>query len=230
MQAAETPGGARRKRSTTGRRADAERNRGRIVNAARALYARDGLSISMAAVAREAGVGKATLSRHFTTPQELIGAVFADRMDAYVQATTEALADEDPWHGFVRYISTVCEMQARDRGFADVLSLTFPAAESLEQCRTQAYHGFLQIIARAKASGHLRSDFESEDLVLVLMANAGVISATARDAPDSWRRLVGQLLRGFATADAPIPPLPAAPSSADLARAMARYARPTPRG
>jgi AcrR family transcriptional regulator len=219
MQAAET-------RSTTGRRADAERNRERIVDAARVLYARDGLNISMAAVAREAGVGKATLARHFTTPQELIGAVFADRMDAYVNATTEALADADPWHGFVRYISTVCEMQARDRGFADVLSLTFPAAENLEQCRTQAYHGFLQIIARAKASGHLRSDFESEDLVLLLMANAGVISATARDAPGSWRRLVGQMLRGFATPDAPLPPLPAAPSSAHLARAMARYARP----
>jgi AcrR family transcriptional regulator len=207
-------------------RADAERNRARIVNAARTLYARDGLDISMAAVAREAGVGKATLSRHFTTPQQLIDAVFADRMDAYVQATADALANDNAWQGFVQYVLAVCEMQAADRGFADVLSLTFPAAEKLEERRTHAYHGFLQIIARAKASGHLRMDFESEDLVLLLIANAGVISATAKDAPDSWRRLVGQMLRGYATPDAPIPPLPAAPPSGDLARAMARYAHP----
>ena len=229
MKAADTPGGPRRKRSPTGRRADAERNRERIMNAARALYAREGLNISMAAVAREAGVGKATLSRHFTSPQQLIDAVFADRMDAYVRATAEALADGDPWDGFVRYITAVCEMQAGDRGFADVLRLTFPAAENLEERRAEAYQGFLQIIARAKASGHLRSDFQSEDLILLLMANAGVISATATEAPDSWRRLVGQMLRGYATPDAPTPPMPAAPSSDDLSRAMARYAHPTPR-
>jgi AcrR family transcriptional regulator len=207
-------------------RADAERNRARIVNAARTLYAREGLRISMAAVAREAGVGKATLARHFTTPQELIDAVFADRMDAYIRAADEALADEDPWRGFLQFIWAVCEMQAQDRGFADVLTLTFPSAENLEERRLEAHHGFLQLIAGAKASGHLRSEFESEDLVLLLMANAGVISATANDAPDSWRRLVAQVLRSYAAPDAPMAPMPPAPSSDDLYRAMARTSRP----
>src|ERR1700761_2645435 len=106
-------------------RADAERNRERILKAARRLYATDGISISMASVAREAGVGKATLSRHFTTRENLIDAVFADRMDCYAAATTEALADSDPWRGFSRYIESVCAMQAADRGFATVLTMTF---------------------------------------------------------------------------------------------------------
>lgn len=176
----------------------------------------------MSAVAREAGVGKATLSRHFATPQRLIDAVFADRMDAYVKATATALADDDPWRAFVQFVLAVCEMQARDRGFADVLRLTFPAAESLEVRRAQAYRAFLQIIARAKAAGHLRADFEQQDLVLLLMANAGVVSATSRDAPESWRRLVGLALRGYAAPDAPLPPVPAAPSSRELHRAMVR--------
>ncbi|MGH9268493.1 MAG: TetR/AcrR family transcriptional regulator [Acidimicrobiales bacterium] len=206
-------------------RADAERNRARIVNAARALFAREGLTVSMAAVAREAGVGKATLARHFTSPQELLVAVFADRMDAYIRAAAEALADKDPWRGFEQFIWAVCEMQAQDRGFADVLTLTFPSAENLEERRLAAHDGFVQLIARAKASGHLRSDFESEDLVLLLMANAGVISATANDAPESWRRFVAQVLRSYATPDAPMPPLPPAPSSDDLYRAMARASR-----
>ncbi|WP_415854285.1 TetR/AcrR family transcriptional regulator [Sinomonas sp. G460-2] len=209
-------------RPGAGMRADAERNRERILAAARKLYAREGLSISMAAVAREAGVGKATLFRHFTTHQDLIDAVFADRMDAYVRATEEALADDDPWLGFLRYITEVCAMQAEDRGFADVLTLTFSTAEALEERRTRAYHGFLAIIERARSTGHLQPDFASEDLILVLMANAGVISATGGDAPESWRRLIGHLLRGFATHGAPVPPMPPAPSSASLYRAMAR--------
>src|SRR5437868_6051311 len=124
MNVAETPASPRRKEPVRGMRADAERNRARIVDAARTLYAREGLTISMAAVARQAGVGKATLGRHFTSPQELIDAVFADRMDAYVDAAREALADDDPWDGFVQFIWAVCQMQAQDRGFADVLTLT----------------------------------------------------------------------------------------------------------
>lgn len=118
-------------------------------------------------VAREAGVGKATLFRHFTTPQQLVDAVFAYRMNACVQATAEALAGR----------------------FADVL--TFPAAEALEELRTEAYHGCLQIIDRAKGTGHLQADFEAEDLILLLTANAGVISATANEAPELPVRLVG---------------------------------------
>jgi AcrR family transcriptional regulator len=53
---------------------------------------------------QRAGVGKATLSRRFATRDELINAVFADRMDGYATAITEALADPDPWHGFTRYM------------------------------------------------------------------------------------------------------------------------------
>jgi AcrR family transcriptional regulator len=207
-------------------RADAERNRERIMQAARRLYATEGLGASMASVAREAGVGKATLSRRFATREELITVVFADRMDAYAAATTEALADPDPWHGFTHYIEAICAMQAADRGFADVLTMTFPAAKELEARRTEAYHGFLEIIARAKATGHLRADFVSEDLVVLLMANAGVITATGDDAPDSWRRLVGQMLRAFASPGAPLPPMPEAPASPALYRAMIRLARP----
>jgi len=213
--------GSRPARSA-GLRSDAERNRRRIVEAARQLYATGGLGISMAAVAREAGVGKATLSRHFAEPGELIDAVFADRMATYAEVTERALAHPDPWKGFVDYIWRVCEMQADDRGFADLLTITFPAC-GLEADRTRSYTGFLELIKRAKRSGMLRSDFRPQDLVVLLMANAGVVTATGDDAPRSWRRLVGQMLRSYAAPDAPLPPLPAAPSSADLSAAMTRH-------
>ncbi|MBA2947968.1 TetR/AcrR family transcriptional regulator [Streptomyces himalayensis] len=114
----ETPG----RTPETGLRADAERNGDRILAAARHLFATEGLGVSMASVAREAGVGKATLSRRFATRDDLVNAVFADRMDAYAAAVTDALANPDPWHGFTGYIHAVRAMQAADRGFADVLS------------------------------------------------------------------------------------------------------------
>ncbi|MER7193818.1 TetR/AcrR family transcriptional regulator [Streptomyces flaveolus] len=209
-----------------GLRADAERNRDRILAAARRLYAREGLGVSMAAVAREAGVGKATLSRRFATREELINAVFADRMDAYATAVTKALADPDPWHGFTGYVHDVCAMQAADRGFADVLTMTFPAAKALEKRRVEAYRAFTDLIERAQATGHLREDFDDRDLPILLMANAGVINAAGDAAPDAWQRLVAHMLRSYAAPDAPLPPLPDTPPPTALYRAMVRLGRP----
>ncbi|MGC4938516.1 TetR/AcrR family transcriptional regulator [Kribbella sp. DT2] len=208
-----------------GLRADAERNRDRILAAARRLYAREGLGISMASVAREAGVGKATLARRFATREELVTAVFADRMDGYAAAVAEALADADPWHGFTSYIENVCAMQAADRGFADVLTMTFPAARALESRRDEAYHGLVELISRAKAVGRLRDDFTSEDVVILLMANAGVVAATADAAPDAWRRLVGQMLRAYAAPGGELSALADAPAPSALYRAMIRAGR-----
>lgn len=201
-------------------RSDAERNRDLIVHAARQVYAGEGLGASMAAVARRAGVGIATLFRRFPTRAHLVDAAFADSMEACADAMEAALADPDPWHGFTSFIEHICEMQAVDRGFADLLTMAFPAAEALEAKRAEAYRGFNELIARAQAAGRLRADFGADDLVVLLMANAGVLAATHDAAPDAWRRLVAYMLQAFAVQDGqPLPPLP---SPDTLHQAMAR--------
>ncbi|MFF4835487.1 TetR/AcrR family transcriptional regulator [Streptomyces sp. NPDC001315] len=201
-------------------RSDAERNRGRILAAARRVFARDGLGASMASVAREAGVGIATIFRHFPTKEGLVAAVFADRMDAYADAVVVALEDPDPWHGFTVYIETACAMQAADQGFADVLTTNFPTAKAMEERRNEAIAGMVRLIDRAKATGRLREDFDTSDLVLLHMANAGVVSACGDSAPDAWRRVVAlfiQSLEGPARG-----PLPASPDHDALHKAMRR--------
>ncbi|HEY9408196.1 MAG TPA: helix-turn-helix domain-containing protein [Jiangellaceae bacterium] len=225
MTSSQPPERRSRGSSESGLRSDAERNRTRIVAAAREVFADEGLDVPMTAIARRAQVGIATLYRRFPTREDLVAAVFTDRMEAYAAAITTALADADPWHGFTTYVETVCAMQAGDRGFADVLTLSFPTAGALEATRDEAYRGFTELIARAKDIGRLRADFSAEDLVIVLMANAGVVAATGNDAPDAWRRLVAYLLQAFGTTEAH--PLPPAPPPKALYRAMVRLGTST---
>src|SRR4051812_20146103 len=103
-------------------RADAARNRTAIVEAARAVFAEQGLEAPLDEIAKRAGTGNATLYRRFPTRGDLIAAVFADRMTEHLDAVTTARADPDPWHGFTSYIHAVTAMQARDRGIADLVT------------------------------------------------------------------------------------------------------------
>nr|WP_206439624.1 TetR/AcrR family transcriptional regulator [Streptomyces scabichelini] len=176
------------------------------IAAARTVFARDGLGASMASVAREAGVGIATMFRRFPSKDELVDAVFFDRMDAFANAVSAGLDDPDPWRGFVGYIETACAMQAADYGFADLLAMTFPTAKAVERRRKEAYEGMVELIGRAKATGRLREDFDPSDLVLIHMANAGVVNATGDATPDAWRRVVALLIQSLkAPSHGPLP-------------------------
>ena len=201
-------------------RSDAQRNRTRIVVAAHEVFAEQGLEAPMTEVARRAGVGIATLFRRFPTKDDLITATFAGTMTDYACAIDAAVADPDPWQGFCRYVARVCAMQARDRGFTDVLTRTFPNDKSFEADRDRAFRAFAGLIQRAKAAGKLRPDFVPEDLVMLLMANAGVISATSDAAPETSPRLVAYFLQACA-ADA-ARPLPAPPTQRGMHRALRR--------
>ncbi len=207
-----------------GLRADAEKNRESVIHAAREVFAERGLDASTNEIARRAGVGVATLFRRFPTREDLIAATFAEKMNAYAEAIHDALADPDPWHGFCAYIERVCQMQADDRGFADVLTLTFPTAKAFEAERKRTANALTELLERAKATGRLRDDFAHQDVPLILMANAGVVTATRDAAPDAWRRLVGYLVQSFAAEAAQ--PLPDPPTHRQMYRALMRL---TPR-
>ena len=203
-----------------GLRADAERNRDRVIHAAREVFAEHGLDASTNEVARRAGVGIATLFRRFPTRDDLVAAAFAEKMNSYVEAIDTAVDDPDPWHGFCAYIERVCQMPADDRGFADVLTLTFPTAKAFEADRTRSAHALTVLLERAKATGRLRADFAHQDVPLILMANAGVVTATRDAAPEAWRRFVGYLVQSFAAEAAQ--PLPDPPSHTQMYRALLR--------
>jgi AcrR family transcriptional regulator len=204
-------------------RVDAERNRQRIVAAARQVFAEHGLDVPMENIARHAGVGVGTLYRRYPTRADLITAAFETKMSAYAAAARQALADPDAWHGFCAYVERICAMQAGDRGFTTVLTMTFPTAKRFEADRNQAFADFATLVGRAKAAGKLRADFVTEDMAMFLMANAGVLAGTADAAPHTWRRLVGYLTQACAAAAAR--PLPDPPKPRQMYRAMVRATR-----
>jgi len=199
-------------------RADAARNRLLILDAARELFAEEGLSVPMEEVAARAGVGIATLYRRFPTREDLIAAAFEGKMRDYRDAVEQGLTDPDPWSGFCAYVNRVCAMQASDRGLRDVLTMTFPMATRLEADRAKVYEGAAELVRRAKNAGALREDFVMEDIPLLLMANAGVVQATAAAAPGAWRRFAALMLEAFRAERAH--PLPEPPGPRQMLRAM----------
>lgn len=199
-------------------RADAERNRQRIIEAAREVFAERGLDAPMDAIAERAGVGQATLYRRFPQREDLVVACFAPKLTEYADAAAEALQVSDPWDGFCGFVERICGMQAADLAVQDILTTTFPTAREVEDQRARAFESVTELIRRAQEQGSLRADFVSEDIVLLLFANAGVVGVTRKAAPDAWRRFVGLLLHGFRAERAH--PLPPPPTPAQTYRAM----------
>jgi len=206
-------------------RADARRNRERIVEAARVVFAEQGLGASMNEVARRAGVGLATLLRRFPSRDLLVAAALGDRMGEFAALVERALDDPDPWNGFCWLVHRICAMQAGDRGFTEVLTQAFPGAGELEELREQSYRRTVELFDRAKDAGVLRLDFSPHDFPMLLMANAGVVTATAGLAPTTSPRLIAYLLQAFSTASAP---LPEPPTFEEMTEVLKRYEPPRP--
>ncbi|MFF8034769.1 MULTISPECIES: TetR/AcrR family transcriptional regulator [unclassified Streptomyces] len=200
-----------------GLRADARRNRRRILDAARAVFAEHGIDAPMATVARRAGVGVATLYRRFPTRDALVRAAFAQQVETCARALTEALADPDPWRGFQRLVETVCALQREERGFPAAFAAAFPGSVGEHaRVREQAERDFAALVRRAQAAGALRPDFHPSDIVVALLAHCGLVTALPGDRAAS-RRLVAYLLQSFRAegAQGPLPP-PSTSSLRDL--------------
>ncbi len=188
------------------RRADAQRNRDKLVAAARALFAGRGLDVPMDEIARRAGVGSGTLYRHFPTREDLVTAAFIERVSENVAAVERALQDDDPWRGFTSYVRETARSQAADRAMADLLAIGHPSQE-LRALQARGYKGFSELVARAQASGKLRADFSPEDLILLYMAVAGITRYAGPTAPAAVERFIAFALDGYrAEAATPAPP------------------------
>ncbi|HEX7301909.1 helix-turn-helix domain-containing protein [Lentzea sp.] len=187
-------------------RADAARNRSRIVEAARDLFRARGIDVPMSTIARHAGVGVATLFRRFPSREALVAEVFAEQRAHCEALLHEAVADPDPWRGFRRLLEFMCVEQIEDRGFTEAFLSSFATEVDYLHQREVAESAFGTLVRRAQDSGKLRRDFAPSDLVMLLMANSGLRNAPPEHARDLSRRLLDYLLQAFGTEAAPLAP------------------------
>ncbi|MFD7829597.1 TetR/AcrR family transcriptional regulator [Kitasatospora sp. NPDC059803] len=194
-------------------RSDARDNRARILDAARAVFSEEGLNAPMREVARQAGIGPATLYRHFPTKQALIVETFAEQRRACHATVRDALADPDPWHGFRSLVERICELHAHSRGFADAFMTAFPEAMDFAADRERTSRRVAELTRRAQDTGQLHPGVVVDDLILMLMAHRGLQDAPRAARLTSSRRFAAYVIEAFHAAPetgapTPLPPAP----------------------
>ncbi|MFJ8966403.1 TetR/AcrR family transcriptional regulator [Lentzea sp. NPDC102401] len=176
-------------------RADAARNREKLLAAATQLFSERGLDVPMEHIARHAEVSIGTLYKHFPTREDLFTAIFPQRLAALDVIGEKALADPDPWHAFVVYLDDLYALQAEDLGLNDILARDLPRApEVVSACHRGVGHTEI-LIDRALAAGVLRPDYSITDMATLTRAMAQVI----RDSPGEWRRFLSIYVDGLRT-------------------------------
>jgi AcrR family transcriptional regulator len=203
-------------------RRDAERNRQRILEAAAELFAERGLSVTLDDIAHRAGVGVGTVYRRFPDKEQLIDALFDDRMQVLVALAEECLGQPDPWEGLAAFMERGLDLQAADRGLKDLLTCTAHGRERVSGGRERLAPLVEQLLRRAQDAGVARADVRHTDMALVHLMVGAIMDATGDVRPEVWRRLLQIVLDGL-RAEGRVPsPLPVAPLDEDELEAAMR--------
>ena len=182
-------------------RADARRNREKIVAAARSAFAEYGLDAQMDEIARRADVGVGTLYRHFPTKDALVRGLVVSHMED-MAARGQAIAAEgreDAWDAFAGFMRLCGEKHLSDRGLAEVMS-TQPA-QTFQQAAIDSglVDAMGELLRRAQDAGRARSDARVEDVPLVMCSIGAVLRSWGEPGA---RRFMELVLDGFGRCDA----------------------------
>jgi AcrR family transcriptional regulator len=190
------------------RRADARRNRERVLAAAEAVFAEQGLKAPVEEVARRAGVGVGTVCRNFPTKQALVEAVVGVVYGTLLERANLALSDPDPARAFEKFVTALPALQGRHRALADQMANEY-RTEWAAGPREELLRAVSELVARAQAVGAVRADIGPGD-VSMLFAGVAHATAVAGDLQPVLReRFVRIILDGLRADDAT--PLPGRP-------------------
>jgi AcrR family transcriptional regulator len=180
-------------------RADARRNRERVLTCAREAFAEHGIDLQMEELARLACVGVGTVYRHFPSKEALLDALLADHFAMLATAANEALERDDPWEALCDVIRLGAERQAVDSSFCDAMwaRKAVTTSPSFAALRVDLEDATAELIQRAQAAGDMRPDFTVDDLPMFFASLTGAVRS-AHDHPElDWRRQLQFLLDGL---------------------------------
>ena len=177
-------------------RADARRNRERIVAAARSAFEEAGMDAQMEDVARRAGLGVGTLYRHFPTKEALTGELLAEKFRLLLESARDALEIEDPWEAFAGTLWRNAELMAADAAVQDVLRRSEADWSYAEGPRRELHSTFEVTVERCKRAGVIRPDFTIDDVPMLMCGLCSTMSAPGPDTGFDWRRHLELMLDG----------------------------------
>ena len=188
-------------------RKDAERNRQRLLEAARELFTTRGLDVTLDDVAEHAGVGVGTAYRRFADKDELIDALLEARIDDMVALAEEAIEHPDPWGGLVQYIVGALELQVRDRALKEVLFAPGRGKKRVAGAKGRLGPPVTALADRAREAGVVRPEFQTSDIPMIYLMLGTVVDFSREYEPELYRRYLAILLEGIRAGGQP-PELP----------------------
>ncbi len=191
-------------------RRDAERNRQRILKAASEVFNERGLEVSLDEIARYAGVGVGTVYRRFRTKEELVEALFVDRIDSVAAIAADALQAPDPWSGLVSFMEQMAEMMAGDLGLRQMLMFATYGQDRVAYARQRNAPLVQRLVERAQAAGQLRTDLRQTDIPFIVFLLAEATHLAHGASPEIWRRYLTLILDGLRPGRDDVTPLPVA--------------------
>jgi AcrR family transcriptional regulator len=216
------------KQPTRALRADAAHNRERLLAAAAELFAARGLQVSLNDIAHHAGVGVGTAYRRFANKEEVIDALFEQRLAAVADVAQEALDDPDAWNGLVAFISRAMHMQFGDLGLNQIMNDRSLGDARVSEVRDRIAPVITQLVDKAKHQGVVRPDFDQTDIIFIEVALSAVMQASRAVSPDLYQRYLTMFLDGVTTARTAFTPLPVQPLTAHETHIAMTRARRTP--
>jgi AcrR family transcriptional regulator len=176
-------------------RADAQRNRDRILDVAKEAFTRSGAETSLDDIARDAGVGPGTLYRHFPTREALLEAVYRSEVEKLAAAERKFAQEVPPIEALRAWMLLFVDYIAAKQIIAPVLNaLVGDPKKVFESSHAQIWEAIRALVRRAIKSGDIREDLDPIDLLRALIGVANV--ATSPDWQQSARRLVDILITG----------------------------------
>lgn len=189
-------------------RRDAARNRQRVLTAASEVFTERGLDVSLDEVARHAGVGVGTVYRRFRTKEDLVEALFVQRIDAVAALAEEAAKAPDPWSGLVGFLEEAAEMLAGDSGLRQLLMFATYGGDRVWYARQRNAPLVTRLVERVQAAGQLRSDLQPTDIPFILFMLAEATQFARQVSPEIWRRYLALVLDGLRPEREGVTPLP----------------------
>src|SRR3954463_24710 len=159
-------------------RADARRNRERILAAAPEAFANDGREVQMPDIARGAGVGVGTLYRHFPAKEDLVRALVEDKVQTVIATLREALTREDPWEAIDWLGHQPAEKMAQSRGLRDAMSVIDFGDENPWNTDEPRRHADA-VLGRAREAGAIRADLTVDDWQALMCGLSASIASGA---------------------------------------------------